>query len=215
MSMPAEPSWSQSGEDRILHSLFDYFSDRTRLSYADIGAAFPDSHNNSYLSYTLGGRGLLVEADPSYGPLYQGTRPDDVYVYAALVPERLRGAGSVLFHLNQDRGRSTASPEYAAMVQTHGFGTITATLSVPCLTINELLARNPLPELDFISIDIEGFDLEVLAELDADRFDPKVVIAENDGGAPVHKEVMEAKGYSLYAFTFINSVYVRRRHFRL
>lgn len=215
MSMPAEPSWSQSGEDRIVHALFHHFSDRTHLGFVDIGAAFPDGHNNTFLFYTRGGRGVAVEADPKYVSLFQNIRPEDVFVSGAVVPERLRGNGTVTFHINENPGWSTVSIEHVATAQRLGVGLVTTSVSVPCLTINELLAMHPIAQLDLISIDIEGLDIEVLSELDADRFDPKVIIAENVGGVPMHKDVMAAKGYELYAFTFINSVYVRRRHFRL
>ena len=55
----------------------------------------------------------------------------------------------------------------------------------------------------------------MLAELNTDRFDPKAIVAENVGGVPIHKDIMAAKNYEMYGFTFINSVYIKRRHFRL
>ena len=216
MSSAAEPTYSQSGEDRILHALFSYFSDQTALSYYDIGAAFPVGHNNTYLTYTMGGQGVLVEADPAYAHDYSAVRPRDAYVSAAIVPERLRAGGTVTFHILPDRGWSTASDEHLASAAAQGKGSPDRTIVVPCLTINELLESHSVGRaLDFISIDIEGFDKEVLAELDTDRFEPKAILAENSGGIPVHRDVMEAKGYEMYAFTFINSLYIKRRFFRL
>lgn len=216
MLSAAEPTFSQSGEDRILHALFSNFSDRSQLHYFDIGAAFAASHNNTYLAYTMGGSGVLVEADPSYAVEYGAMRPRDAYLSAAVVPERLRVSDTVPFHIMHDRGWSTASNEHLAIARHLGKCTAKSTITVPCLTINELLERYDIGrELDFISLDIEGLDQEVLDELDAGRFDPKAILAENSGGLPIHKEIMEAKGYEMYAFTFINSLYIRRSHFRL
>jgi FkbM family methyltransferase len=216
MFSSAEPTFSQSGEDRILCALFSNFSNRSRLHYFDIGAALPVNHNNSYLAYAMGGNGVLVDADPSYAIEYRAMRPRDAYLSAAIVPERLVANGTVAFHIMHDPGWSTASDEHLAIAAHLGKGVAKSTITVPCLTINELLARYDFgQELDFISLDIEGLDQEVLKELDTERFDPKAVVAENSGGLPIHKEIMEGKGYAMYAFTFINSVYIRRSHFVL
>jgi len=216
MGIAADPTFSQSGEDRILHALFSNFSDRQQLHYFDIGAAFAAGHNNSYLAYTMGGSGVLVEADPTYLSEYRSVRPRDRHVSAAIVPNRMRANDFVAFHIMADQGWSSASDEHIAIADQLGKGKPKETIMVPCLTINELLDRyNDGREIDFISIDIEGLDREVLDELEADRFQPKAVLAENSGGIPVHKELMEAKGYEMYAFTFINSLYIKRRKFRI
>jgi FkbM family methyltransferase len=164
----------------------------------------------------MGGSGVLVEADPSYAIEYRTVRCRDAYLSAAVVPKRMRATGAVTFHIMHDPGWSTASEEHLTIAGQLGKGSPKSTITVPCLTINELLENYETgSELDFISIDIEGLDKEVLNELDTERFDPKVVVAENSGGLPIHKDIMEAKGYEMYAFTHINSIYFRRSHFRV
>ena len=126
---------------------------------------------------------MLVEADPSYLIEYRTERARDAYLSAAVVPERMRAKGTVTFHIMHDPGWSTASAEHLAIAGQLGKGSPKSTITVPCLTINELLENyDDGNELDFISIDIEGLDKEVLIELDTERFDPKVVVAENSAG---------------------------------
>ena len=56
----ATPSYSQSGEDVIAKMIFEYLHVK-QPSYLDIGAWLPQAGNNTYLFYSLGGRGVLVE----------------------------------------------------------------------------------------------------------------------------------------------------------
>src|SRR5437016_3628774 len=54
----ATPSYAHSGEDVIV-KLFLNANDKT--TYFDIGACWPIYGNNTYLFYTMGGRGVLIE----------------------------------------------------------------------------------------------------------------------------------------------------------
>jgi len=212
----AKASFSQSGEDRIIHFLFQAFRSQAKLNYVDIGAAFPIGDNNTFLFYDPHNGGLLVEADPEYMPQYAGLRPADKAVNFAVVPKRLMGSGKIEFYAMNDRGWSTVSPEHLAVAEKLNKGGIRNKFIVECMTINDLLSRYFAGrEIDLLSIDIEGVDGEVLAELDTDQFRPRAIIAENSGGLRVHEGAMHAKGYATYAYTHVNTVYIDRREFAL
>ena len=150
-----------------------------------------------------------MEADPSYAPQYPAMRPRDKVESVAVAPQRLRGAGSIEFFAMHDRGWSTISRSHTDIAVKLGKGGVRETLVVPCMTINEILNKHfPAGDIDLVSIDIEGVDKEVLAELDISRFHPKVIVAENDGGVRVHEAIMHQKGYNVFAFTHINTIYV-------
>src|SRR5690242_3324544 len=57
----AVKSYSQEGEDRILHSIFETVADGF---YVDIGAHHPKRFSNTYLFYQRGWRGINVDAMP-------------------------------------------------------------------------------------------------------------------------------------------------------
>lgn len=209
------PSYSQSGEDRILFSLFQMIGSDHKLRYADIGAAAPAGHNNTYLFYTLGGSGLLVEADPDYLPAFEAVRPKDAVENVAVVPARLSKQEFVTFYAMHDRGWSTVSVEHREAADRLGKGGVRATFRVRAMTINEILARHfPEPRFDLLSLDIEGVDTEVLLELDLERFRPAAIVYEGPApafgkpGRKPHEEKLEAANYSLYAFTYANVIYV-------
>jgi FkbM family methyltransferase len=213
----ASPTFSQSGEDRIIRYLFETYRDQAELNYVDIGAADPTQHNNTYLFYTPNTRGLLVEADPDYMSGYAALRPADTAVNLAVVPERLFGSGQVEFYAMNNPGWSTVSVEHVALAERLNMGGVRKKFTVPCITINQLLSEYSADyEIDLLSVDIEGLDAEVLGEMDTERFRPKAVIAENSpGGQRIHEATMEARGYMTYAYTHVNTIYIDRTCFKL
>jgi FkbM family methyltransferase len=203
---PAFPSYSQSGEDRIVCFLLELASHRQPLRYVDIGAALPVGHSNTYLFYVLGGRGVLAEADPDYMQQYAALRPNDRAVNVAVVPQRLRAAGTVEFYAMDNPGHSTVLPERAS-----ASGSVQRKVQVPCLTIDELFQQYcAVWGVDLLSIDIEGLDLEVLAEM---QCRPKIIIAENDAGVRIHEPLMHERGYRTFGFTGVNTIYIDGRVF--
>lgn len=211
------PSYSQAGEDRILFYLFDALGSVHNLTYADLGAAAPAGHNNTYIFYTLGGSGVLVEPDPTYYPAYQELRPRDRVDQVAVVPERLRNKNVVEFHAMENPGWSSICPDHINVAKGLSKGAVRQTYRVPCLTVNEILEDHFNGEsLDILSIDIEGVEKEVLMEIDFRRFRPKAIVVEAslntaDGelGAVDQETKMRGAGYVLFACTFVNNIYLQ------
>lgn len=207
------PSYSQAGEDRIIYYILERIGRLERLRYVDVGASAPAGHNNTYLFYTLGGSGVLVEADPMYVPAYRELRPRDVVESVAVVPMRLWVNGPVTFRRMSDRGWSSVSEEHVQVAQRLGKGSVECQMiTVPSCTINEILYKHfPDGIFDLLSLDVEGLDREILMELDLERFRPRIVVVENPANPMASDaKVVELPGYKLFASTFVNSIYVAR-----
>lgn len=206
------PSYAQSGEDLILEFVLDRLEvPWEQVAYVDIGAAVPDGHNNTYLLYRRGGRGLLVEADPKYVGQYAAVRPEDRVLSAAVVPQRMRAKGSIEFHLAHDAGWSSVNRDHLALAEQLGKGGVRETIVAPTRTINEVLADCAGRPLHVLSIDAEGIDAELVAELDFGRVRPWLLVIEmshGDGGAL--RSLLDERGYEHYASTYINSVFLDR-----
>ena len=210
------PSYAQAGEDRIIYFLFEMLGSVRDLRYADLGAALPTGHNNTYLFYTLGGSGVLVEADPAYRPAYREARPRDRVEQVAIVPTRLGKQGStVRFHAMQNPGWSTVSVEHVQVASILGKGPVRQTVTVPCMTINDLLDKHfPDGQLDILSMDLEGVDAEVLGEIHLERFHPKVIVVEKPITVKMDHLGIDLgvatcpNGYQLFASTFVNLIFV-------
>jgi FkbM family methyltransferase len=167
--------FSQLGEDCLLGILFEF---KTRGFFVDVGAFDGIYLSNSYAFEQLGWSGICVEAHPDYFELCINNRLASKCVHAACLA---RGQGAVEFRAergglfsgtNADES-FTASVYRGQGVQFDGFRTI----SVPSISLNELLT-DTTAEIDFVSIDVEGAELEVLKGFDLERYQPRLLVIE-------------------------------------
>jgi FkbM family methyltransferase len=76
------------------------------------------------------------------------------------------------------------------------------TTKVPTLTFDSLCARHALDAFDLLHIDVEGYDWEVLRQVDLDRYRPAVVLYEHahlaDADRAAAVERLSAHGYACH-----------------
>jgi FkbM family methyltransferase len=87
---------------------------------------------------------------------------------------------------------------------------------VSCAPLAEILAAHAIDQVDLLTVDAEGLDLDVVKSLDWARHHPHVVLLEHhahDLAAVLDSELhafVRAKGYDLVAKTFNSLFYVAR-----
>jgi hypothetical protein len=94
---------------------------------------------------------------------------------------------------------------------------IETVIKIPLLNINDVMREKWSAAPNVLSIDTEGFDLPILRSLDFKRFRPDVIVAETVelGGRQPEVEILEfmvQQGYQVRGGSFINTVFVDRRH---
>jgi FkbM family methyltransferase len=210
--------YTSTGEDVILRHLFDSVG-IARPDYLDIGANDPVNGNNTYVFYRDGSSGVCVEAHPDLAQKIATIRPRDVCLNVAIgVGEE----GPVDVHIFDLAGLSTTDAEEAAQREALGTYRVVRTVAVPQCTINKVIAAHFATYPALLSLDIEGMDYAVLRSLDDDRFPIPVICAETVEYSEGHvrekvqaiADLLEPRGYFLYADTFINSIFVRDAWFR-
>jgi FkbM family methyltransferase len=140
--------------------------------YIDIGGGHPVADNVSMWFYERGWRGLVVEPQAALARLYAHVRPRDT-MFEGLVG---RTTGPHDLHVfPRLHGLSTTVGANAERSQVHGDTYRTVTL--PMLTLADLCERHELDRIDFLKIDVEGAEGDVLAGNDWSRYRPKVVVA--------------------------------------
>lgn len=181
-------SFSQFGEDLQVEQLLP-----ARGYYLDVGAYHPVVLSNTYGLYQLKGwRGLLVEPSPKYARLLRERRPRDHVVEVALGPRE--GIISFLESDQEGIGQGTMNGIMDSNVnptfpQQDRSGRI---LQVRMMTLGNFLQEN-LPSgqaVDFLSLDAEGLDLEILKTNDWARCYPGVLCVE--ALTPKDEEAMRA-----------------------
>ncbi|MGH7047003.1 MAG: FkbM family methyltransferase [Stellaceae bacterium] len=153
-------TYAQFGEDLILLNIFSKLK-IARPSYLDVGAHHPVNCSNTALLYARGSRGVCVEANPNLIKAFTEMRPEDVVLNIGVGS----AAGMLDFHMiDALSGRNTFDRATAeAFVKTNPQFSIREVRKIPVLALDEIVARycnGHWPDL--LSVDIEGFDYEVL-----------------------------------------------------
>src|SRR5215467_3896100 len=164
-------SYAQRFEDLYLMRCFAAGSDGF---YIDIGSGHPIYDNTSFAFYLKGWHGITVEPNPWLARLSRAVRPRDRHL------EALVGAtvGEAVFHLVNDfHGLSTMIESHARAAQTQ-FGKSSQAIVVPITTLKDLCQQYAPPAFDFLKVDVEGAEPDVLLNGDWRAWRPKVVVVE-------------------------------------
>jgi FkbM family methyltransferase len=199
-------SYAQNLED---WHLWLAFGGKSTGTYIDVGAGHPVADNVSFWFYVRGWQGLCVEPQPDLARLYSRIRPRDI-VHEGLVG---RTSGETSFHVvDRLHGFSTTVEEHARGAGK--FGASFKTVTMPMRRLDELCERHRITDIDFLKIDVEGAEGDVLAGNDWQRFRPKVVVAEAIApgtGEPnwsAWEPYLLDQGYRFRLFDSLNRFYV-------
>jgi FkbM family methyltransferase len=163
-------SYAQNLEDYTLEQVF---AGQNAGAYVDVGGGHPVADNVSFWFYLKGWRGLVVEPQEGLAEIYPHVRPRDRIVSCLAG----RAEGEAEFHVVEKlHGFSTTVKEHAAGAGQFGAGF--KTVSKPVRTLAALIEEAGLDRIDFLKIDVEGAEPEVLAGMDFARFRPRVVLIE-------------------------------------
>jgi FkbM family methyltransferase len=163
-------SYAQNLEDYHLDLVFGGQASGT---YVDVGGGHPVADNVSFWFYLKGWRGLVVEPQQKLADAYAHVRPRD-HTVSCLAG---RADGEAEFHVvDRLHGFSSTVREHAAGAG--NFGADFKTIRLPVRTLSGLIEEAGLKTIDFLKIDVEGAESEVLAGLDLERFRPRVILIE-------------------------------------
>jgi FkbM family methyltransferase len=206
-------SYSQCGEDLIVDFVLSGCMNLPRITYLDIGAHHPVSLSNTYLFYQNGSQGVCVEPDPQLFAEIKRVRPRDICLNA--------GAGVALkteaeFYRMTTPTLNTFSKEEAERYQAFGNQRIEEVLRIPLLPVNTIIEENFTSPPNFVSLDVEGLDFDILRAFDFSRFRPQVfcvetlTYTENKTEEKLSNiiELMTSNNYFTYADTYINTIFV-------
>jgi len=162
-------SHAQNFEDVTLAGLF---GDRAEGFYVDVGASDPVVRSVTKHFYDRGWHGVNVEPVARFHRALLEARPRDVNLCVALGRER----GTLTFFEFEAEGISTLSPEFARHFADQGYPCVRRDVEV--VPLREVCAAHCLEPIDFMKIDVEGWERQVLEGGDWERFRPRVLLVE-------------------------------------
>ena len=202
-------SYSQEGEDMILRRMF---VGRARGFYVDVGAHHPRRFSNTFLFYCRGWRGINIEPNPDAIELFAAERKGDTNLQLGIAAQ----AGTLTYYKFDEPALNTFDREMVESRLATTSYRVASTMPVAVERLDSVLGRH-LPhgtQIDFLSVDVEGLDCEVLKSNDWLRYRPTCVVVEAlretlEGAiAGETTSLMTQQGYELVAKT-LNSLIFR------
>jgi len=167
---------SRNAEEWVVR---DYFQDRRGGVFLDIGAADAREWNNTYfLETTLGWSGIAVDAQPEFAHEYARLRPRTRF-FSLFVSDASDAIETFYVPTNGPLG-ATSDRDFAKPDE----GPVDVR-RVATITLNDLLTREGIARVDFMSMDIELGEPRALAGFDIERYRPALVCIE------VHPQVRQ------------------------
>jgi FkbM family methyltransferase len=203
-------SYSQNGEDVRLRRAF---GGQRKGFYIDVGANHPVDFSITKHFYDSGWSGINVEPAPAPFALVAADRERDINLNVGCS----NAAGTMTLHTAH--GNLSALSTFTALEADvhrkngHKLEAVQATVQ----TLSAICAQHARDKtIDFLSIDVEGHEREVLEGADFARFRPRVVVIEStrpNTTVSTHERwehLLLDHGYEFVVFDGLNRYYVRR-----
>ena len=148
-----------------------YFKNKQKGVYLDVGCQHPISNNNTYLLYKKGWSGINIDLDFKSIQLFNLARSSDVNINATVSSGEFT---KDLFFYHDKSPINTIEKKIAD----YQSAKVTEVRSVETKTLNDILTDNLINKVDYLNIDVEGHEIDVLNGFDINKFSPDIVSVE-------------------------------------
>ena len=207
-------SYSQEGEDLVLGRIFEF---QKKGYFVDVGALHPKRFSNTFRFYRLGWRGINIDAMPGSMTLFQEIRPEDINLEVPVSDKE----EALDYYVFNELALNTFSKEMAEERSQKEVYNIEKVVKIQMRTLANILDQH-LPKgtsIDFLTIDAEGLDFQVLKSNNWEKYRPKVVLIESEldvkGMTGSEMDLyLEALDYELYAKT-VKTYFYKHKNFKI
>lgn len=163
-------SSSQKGEDLVIEKLI---GKKKKGFYLDVGAHNPHRFNNTKRFYGKGWRGINIEPNPILFNQFVKERKRDINLNIGIGK---KSGFTVFYELQPDSLSTFSKNEMEAKIRL-GYK-LQKKYRVKIASLKNILNKYKNQKIDFISVDTEGLDFEVLDSNDWNHFRPTLVCVE-------------------------------------
>lgn len=165
-------SYSQNGEDLVIHKLLNH---KNKGFYVDIGAYDPNRFSNTKYFYKQGWCGINIEPNIQNYHKFLKARPRDINLNIGIGSK----PGKKIFYKLFPDTLSTFSKKDAFVYKKIGFKIINKH-RIEIQRLDNIISKYcQNKNIDFFSIDTEGFEMEVLKSNDWGGVKPPIICIES------------------------------------
>ena len=191
-------------DSRILNT---YFKNNTTCTMVEVGAGWPEQHSQSKLFRDVGWRVVSFEPDPLLFGLHEKFK-HEIYQYAISDKTELNKDFKVAYMSDDINVQpwSGFHTDVMAEQRKNGLQSLEVALQkavnikVDYYCLNEILPKINVENFDYLSVDVEGWELEVLKGIDFKKYTPKVLLVENVLNNSEYNSYLSQFGYKLVDF---------------
>jgi FkbM family methyltransferase len=199
--------YSQNREDLLLEAFFPDIKDGF---YIDVGAYDPDYDSVTKLFYKKGWSGINIEPQQGRYKKFASVRKRDINLNLGVSDKK----GKLTLRAYENGGLSTFSDEIKDSYSDETDPNVQAyeDVTVPVTTLKDVLTKHaPNKIINFMKVDVEGLEYEVLAGNDWNSYRPQVLCIEANHIVRDWKQLLRKNGYKCVFFDGLNEYYVDMR----
>lgn len=165
-------SFAQEGEDLVVDRLLE---GKRGGFYIEVGCHHPFRFSNTYYFYRRGWRGICIDPLPGTKKLFARSRKRDIVIEKGVS----LNSGELRYFMFNEPALNTFDEALAISRDGLRGYKLECFIDIETQSLESILLQQNISEsIDFMSVDVEGFDLQVLQSNNWSKFRPKVVIAE-------------------------------------
>lgn len=195
--------YGQFGEDAVLQNIFRQMAWRKASKekaekienspgfYVDIGAFAPFQHSNTYWFYRRGWRGINVDATPGSMRIFKRLRRRDINLELAVSSQE----GELTYYCWGVPNVMNTTSREAADAVVRGGGQEPQKLIIKARRLEQILDEH-LPKgqaIDFLTVDVENHNFEVIKSNNWSKFKPRMVVVEADNDSPTFESIADSQ----------------------
>ena len=152
------------GEDIFVRRFFKNYKKGT---YVDVGSYHPIKGSLTYNLYKKNWSGINIDLSKISVDLFKISRPRDINLRAAITDYD----GKTFYYENSPINQQNS------LIRTNDQQ---LEFKIKCLTLNSILEQNKIDSFDYLNIDVEGSEIEVIKGINFNKFNPRLITIENN-----------------------------------
>jgi FkbM family methyltransferase len=192
--------FAQFGEDILVSTIFRNIK---KGFYIDIGAYHPFKGSLTYNLYKKGWQGVNIDLSKASIELFQIARPSDTNINCAISSENKETFYYENSPINQQNSLTKQSDNQKK-------------ISINSYKLETILKKNGFQKVDYINIDTEGNEIEILRSVDFEKVKPILITLEDnsfiiDSEQKVEKiKFMKENNYELINIIGVTLFFLRK-----
>jgi FkbM family methyltransferase len=203
-------SYAQCGEDIMI----DVILGKEKGFYLDIGANNPFEQSNTMYFYKKGWCGINIDATPGSMVLFNKYRKRDINLEVAVSSRETE----MTYYLFEPSFHNSFEKKYSEEFKEKLVGQI----KINTVQLSKILEKNlGENEIDFLTVDAEGYDYDILMSNDWSKYRPKIVLTEyityyesEIEHCEKIRNFLEGHGYLFFCNSPTNAIFIEKDFYK-